>query len=306
MFSFKSFVLTSSIVIATMLASGCQSPNPNTVAKPSASATPVASASPSPLPSPSVSASPDSLSHKKIVATTTLIANFSGTAETVPGEIIKTSLKTGKIIDFGSLAIIGIPDGATEVEKIVADEKATIPSRLESTRKVLSDSLEENGSKVIKFNGGRYATISNTAYTIDKNVIAHSFYSNLSVWKASTKTFDLLKDNQKVGELTIHSKTDVWKGEKTFSLEFKTLREAKVNIGSTPVMLSVTPAETTKTVEMGKVVEKNPKITFDDKSWKIGFNDKVLENETIFDITFPIVLDTMEKVIEEMEAKAKK
>lgn len=301
MFNVKFFVLTSSIVIATAI-SGCQSA-PNTVAKPAPSAS--VSASPSPSPSPSASTTPDSLSHKKVVAATTIVSKFSGSGESTPGAMIENSSNTGKIIDLGSWAIIGIPDGATEVEKITSDEKATIPQKLEATRKVLSDALEENKPKVIKFNGGRYGVISNTAYTIsiDKSVIAHSFYSNLAFLKATTKTFDLLKDNQKIGELKIHSTTDVWKQEKSFAIEYKTIREGKINIGSTPVVLPITPGDGTKMLEMGKVVQKNPKLSFDDKSWQLGFNNKVLSDEKVDDMTFPKVLDMMEEIIKEMEAK---
>lgn len=298
MFNSKFFV--GSIVVSFGLAlAGCQSPA--TSPKPSASATPVASASPSPTASPTATVlSTEAATYLKKVedAAKSIIAKaVGGATEEGPRFVDTTSSTEGAYIELDGKLLIVLPEKAVTAKKTDANADAKVSDKAKAMADTLTTAAIK-GDTVVKTYAsgnasGRVGVLTNQVLADTKN------------WHTVSTLYDIVKDSKKIGEMKVHTFTNLFSGEKALEIEYSALEDVRIELGSTPVYLSKTSKEApTAKRKLEKVATVNPAITFGDQTaYSFGVNGQTLAKVVIPDQNWDSILNSIEKIGKEATIK---
>ena len=122
-------------------------------------------------------------------------------------------------------------------------------------------------------------------------------------WHTVSPMYDLVKDGKKIGEVKVHTFTNLYSGEKSLELEYSLLEDARIDVGSTPVYVSKTSKEVpTQKRKLEKVAASNPVLSFGDQTaYMFGMNDQTFKTVVVPDQNWDSILSSIEKIGKEVK-----
>ena len=293
MFNSKFFVV-GSFVIATMLF-GCQS-GPNTMVTPAPSAS--VSASPSPSASPTTAITTEAAQYLKKVedASRTVIAKAVGSSIEEGPRFVDSSISTeGAYVELDGKLLIVLPEKATVAKKTDTSTDIKISDKAKAMSDILATAAVKGETVVKKYTSG------NASGRV--GVITGQTLQDTKNWHTVSPMYDLVKDGKKIGEVKVHTFTNLYSGEKSLELEYSLLEDARIDVGSTPVYVSKTSKEVpTQKRKLEKVAASNPVLSFGDQTaYMFGMNDQTFKTVVVPDQNWDSILSSIEKIGKEVK-----